>query len=105
MSSQKYILLIQLMKEQIILDVRSHEEYNQEHIKGSIDMPLSYIESREEKVAKLLKGKQVLIMCRTGRRAELALQILAPHAEIESLKVYPGGILKYKTEYPDEIMT
>jgi rhodanese-related sulfurtransferase len=43
------------MKEQIILDVRSHEEHNQEHIKGSIDMPLSYIESREAKVAKLLK--------------------------------------------------
>jgi len=93
------------MKEQIILDVRSHEEHNQEHIKWSIDMPLSYIESREAKVAKLLKWKQVLIMCRTGRRAELAQQILAPHSEIESLKVYKWGILEYKKEHPEEMVT
>jgi len=76
------------MTEKIILDVRTAEEYALERIHGSIDIPLSFIETREDRVAKLLKGKEVLIMCRTGRRAELAKQILAPHSEIEKLKVY-----------------
>jgi rhodanese-related sulfurtransferase len=42
-------------------------------------------------------------MCRTGRRAELAKQILAPHSEIEKLKVYKWGIIEYKKEFPDQI--
>lgn len=93
------------MHEKIILDVRTPEEYEKERIKGSIDMPLAFIETREDRVAKLLKGKEVLIICRSGRRAELAKQILAPHTEIDRLIVYPGGILEYKKEFPDQIET
>lgn len=92
------------MSEKIILDVRTPEEYKQERIKDSIDIPLAFIESREDRVAKLLKGKEVTIMCRSGRRAELAKQILAPHSEIDKLKVYPGGILEYKKNFPEEII-
>lgn len=43
------------MSEKIILDVRTPEEYKAERIKDSIDIPLSFIESREDRVAKLLK--------------------------------------------------
>lgn len=93
------------MKEKIILDVRTPEEYKIERIKDSIDIPLAFIETREDRVAKLLKGKEVLIMCRTGRRAELAQSILAPHTEIDSLSVFPGGILEYKKQFPDQILT
>lgn len=91
------------MKEKIILDVRTPEEYKIERIKNSIDIPLAFIETREDRVAKLLKGKEVLIICRSGRRAELAKNILAPHTEIDSLSVYPGGMLEYKKEFPDQI--
>lgn len=91
------------MKEKIILDVRTPEEYKSERIIGSIDIPLSFIETREDRVAKLLKGKEVLIICRSGRRAELAKQILAPHSEIGQMEVYPGGILEYRKEFPDQI--
>jgi rhodanese-related sulfurtransferase len=93
------------MHEKIILDVRTPEEYKMERIKGSIDIPLSFIETREDRVAKLLKGKEVLIICRSGRRAEFAKQILAPHTEIDTLNVYLGGILEYKKEFPDQIET
>ena len=77
------------MSEKIILDVRTPEEYKQERIIGSIDIPLSFIETREDRVAKLIAGKEVLIICRSGRRAQLAKDILAPHSEIEKLTVYP----------------
>lgn len=43
------------MSQKIILDVRTPEEYAQEHIRDSIDIPLSFIETREDRVAKLLK--------------------------------------------------
>jgi hypothetical protein len=45
------------------------------------------------------------LICRTGRRAELAKQILSPHLEIEKLKVYKWWILKYKEKHPDMIIS
>lgn len=93
------------MSEKIILDVRTPEEYKQERIKWSIDIPLSFIETREERVAKLLKGKTVLLICRSGRRAQLAKDILSPHTEIDSLNVYPWGILEYQKKFPEQIET
>jgi rhodanese-related sulfurtransferase len=88
-STEKNILLTKMiMYEKIIVDVRSEDEYRKERIKDSIDIPLSFIESRENRVAKLLAGKEVLLICRTDRRAKLAKQILAPHMEIEKIKVF-----------------
>lgn len=93
------------MHEKIIVDVRSEKEFKQERVKDSIDIPLSFIENREERVAKLLAGKEVLLMCRTWRRAELAKQILSPHLKIEKLKIYNWGILKYKEKHPEQIIS
>jgi len=92
------------MSKKIILDVRTTKEFNAEHIKGSIDIPLSFIETREDGVAKLLEDKEVLIICRSGRRADLAKRILKPHLEIEKLKVYKWGLEKYKIEHPEDII-
>jgi hypothetical protein len=44
-------------------------------------------------------------MCRSWRRAELAKQILLPHSEIDNLKVFHGGIIKYKEKFPNEIIS
>jgi len=93
------------MHEKIIVDVRSEKEFKQERIKDSIDIPLSFIENREDRVSKLLAGKEVLLICRTWRRAELAKQILSPHLEIEKLKIYKWGILKYKEKHPEQIIS
>lgn len=100
-----YIANYKTMHEKIIVDVRSEKEFKQERIKDSIDIPLSFIENREERVAKLLVGKEVLLMCRTWRRAELAKQILSPHVEIEKLKIYKWWILRYKEKHPSEIIS
>ncbi len=92
-------------KGKIILDVRTDAEYQAERIKGSIDIPLSFIEMRKWRIAELLKGREVLIMCRTGIRAELAKQILSSHCKIEKLEVFPWGIVEYKKQFPDQIIT
>lgn len=93
------------MNKNIIIDVRSEDEFKRERIKGSIDLPLSFIETREDRVAKLLTWKKVTLMCRTWRRAELAKQILSPHMEIENIEVFEWGILEYKKQFPESIIS
>ena len=92
------------MPEQIILDVRTDGEYQAERVKGSIDIPLDFIEVREGRIGGLLSGKDVLIICRTGIRAEVARKILASHWGIRKLTVFPGGIVEYKKQFPKEIV-
>lgn len=93
------------MKEKIILDVRSDEEFQLEHIEWSIDIPLSKIERSAERIAKLLEWKKVLIMCRTGRRAELAYDILKKYLSTKNIEIYKWGIVKYKKHFPENVHT
>lgn len=93
------------MHEKIIVDVRTDKEFKQERIKDSIDIPLSFIENREDRIAKLLAGKEVLLMCRSGKRAELAKKKLAPYLENSKLTIYKWWILKYKEEFPEQVIS
>ena len=93
------------MNKQLILDVRTDAEYQAERVKGSIDIPLSFIENREGRIADILKWKDVLIMCRTWIRAELARQILASHCEIKNMRVFKWWIVEYKKQFPEQIIT
>lgn len=92
------------MKPVTIIDVREKDEFQKEHIRHSIDVPLSFLENREERFAKLLHGKNILLMCRSGRRAQLAYDILKHHIPESDLKVYEGGFLKYTQEHPEEVV-
>lgn len=56
--------------QEIIVDVRTREEYLKEHVKGSINIPLYDIEY----YSCILKGKKVKVYCNTGARALLCLQ-------------------------------
>jgi rhodanese-related sulfurtransferase len=57
----------------VLVDVRSPIEFETEHIEGSINVPLDMIESRSDEVPR--KG-QVILICRSGQRAERAGYIL-----------------------------
>ena len=57
----------------LILDVRSREEYYKNHIKGSLNIPLFDLEY----YIGFLKDKDILLYCDTGRRAEIAVEHLA----------------------------
>ena len=54
----------------IILDVRSKEEYFNGHYPNSIN--LSYDSINEKSVSNLKKNKNILVYCRSGRRAKIA---------------------------------
>jgi|SRR5690554_836742 rhodanese-related sulfurtransferase len=77
-----------------IIDVREKEEYEYGHIKGSINIPLSYIQMH--KIDDLDKGKEYYIVCRTGSRSLDAARILKKQG-YQVINVL-GGIATYKGE-------
>lgn len=54
-----------------IIDVRSKEEYQKGNYPGSINIPHDLITN--ENTTKFSKNSKILIYCRSGRRAELAV--------------------------------
>ncbi|MDE5630108.1 MAG: rhodanese-like domain-containing protein [Bacilli bacterium] len=56
----------------IIVDVRTKEEYEEEHIKDAINIPLDEIDDS----ISLDKSKKILVYCRSGNRSEKAFASL-----------------------------
>jgi phage shock protein E len=57
-----------------VLDVRSPEEYATGHVPGAVNIPYDQMASR---VAEVPKDKDVVLYCRSGRRAGIAAEVLA----------------------------
>jgi len=83
--------------EQIILDVREQDEFAAQRVPGSIWVPLSQFSHTAPGVLQSMVGRSVLIMCRSGNRAKLALKQIAQLGFDGQLsaEVYEGGILEW----------
>ena len=79
----------------IILDVRTHEEYDEGHIPGAI--VISY-EEIAEKAEKVLTDKEqlILVYCRSGRRSKIAAEALV-ELGYTNIKEF-GGIIDWPYE-------
>jgi phage shock protein E len=78
-----YALL--LKKGASIIDVRTKAEYQQGHIRGSVNIPL---QSLENNLSKIKKDKPVITCCASGMRSASAKSILKSNGFPE---VYNGG--------------
>lgn len=67
--------LMETEKNYIILDVRTPEEFSQEHIKDAILIPDYEISEKAEKQL-ADKNQLILVYCRSGRRSKLACKEL-----------------------------
>jgi glyoxylase-like metal-dependent hydrolase (beta-lactamase superfamily II)/rhodanese-related sulfurtransferase len=77
------------------LDVRSVLEFNQAHIKGSINVPIDILAA---KVNELSQAKQAyIVLCRTGNRSPMAADMLI-QSGIHEVKVMDGGINRWQKE-------
>lgn len=56
--------------EHIIIDVRTKEEYEESHIKGSINIPYDELD------ASLDKNKIIFVYCKSGGRSKIAYDTL-----------------------------
>ena len=75
-SSEKAAQLMADYDDEIVLDVRTPEEYAEAHIPGAINVPNEEI--GEEPIAELPdKDQIILVYCRSGNRSKEAAQKLA----------------------------
>lgn len=83
-------------KDDIVIDVRSTSEYQKEHIKNALSIPLEKIESEISTIVKD-KDAKIYVYCRSGNRSAIALNKLEKlgYTNVENL----GGISnKYELE-------
>jgi len=68
-----------------VLDVRTSEEYVGGHVPGAVNIPHDQIAAR---LAEVPKDRDVVLYCRSGRRAQLAAAVLAEngYARLEHLQ-------------------
>ena len=77
-----------------IVDVREPYEYDACNI-GSVHIPMGEICNR---IADLPKNKNIVIMCRSGKRAEAVANMLMTDYSISNVYILDGGILAWKDQ-------
>jgi len=78
-----------------LLDVRSAMEYNEVHIKDSINIPIDMLGG---KISELVQsGNTYIVLCRTGNRSPMAADMLV-QSGLPSVKVMNGGITGWQKE-------
>jgi rhodanese-related sulfurtransferase len=60
----------------VLIDVRTPAEFAQGHLEGAINMPVE-LPTFPDQVAQLDPDVEYLVYCRTGRRADIALEYMA----------------------------
>ena len=80
----------------IIIDVRTPQEFAQEHIEGAINLDY-YSEDFREQLNELDKNKTYLVYCRTGNRSKAAVDLMK---ELGFGQIYniSDGIIDWKAE-------
>ena len=71
--------------EKTILDVRTPEEFSQNHVPGAINIPLDQITDRLDEIESM--KSPIIAYCRSGNRSEMATSILKQHG----YEAYNGG--------------
>ena len=98
-SAEEAKKIIDTEEHEIVLDVRSVEEYKEGHIEGAVLLPSDEI---KEKVENLIqdKNKTILLYCRSGRRSAAVAKDLI---DFGYTNVYDfGGIIDWKYEVVKE---
>ena len=71
--TEGHALMRDLGERVVVLDVRTIEEFRAGHVPGALHIPVDELEKR---LGEVPTDKPVFILCRTGRRAAVAYDIL-----------------------------
>jgi rhodanese-related sulfurtransferase len=83
----------------VILDIREKSEFEKENISNSIHLPLSELKEKARETLTHIQADEILVMCRSGMRANMALNVLQEFDDLKhNYKVYQGGIIRWKSE-------
>jgi rhodanese-related sulfurtransferase len=76
----------------ILLDVRTHEERNHKHIKGSLHIPVNEL-SQKLKMLEKHREKEIICYCHSGRRSFMATLMLTNNGfQAANMK---GGMIEW----------
>ncbi|MBN1494480.1 rhodanese-like domain-containing protein [Candidatus Peregrinibacteria bacterium] len=80
-----------------IIDVRTQNEYSDEHISSALLIPVDIIAAEIGKYSDIEKNSEILVYCRSGNRSMQALKILNSlgYTNVKSMN---GGILAWDSE-------
>lgn len=79
----------------LILDVRSPEEYSEGHVPSAINIPHTEVKQQVSLIKQAAKdGKQIVVYCRSGRRAGYAEEVLQASG-IQSLLHLEGDMIAW----------
>ena len=76
----------------VLLDVREKDEYEEEHIPDSVNIPLSNLDKISD--MHYAKDTPLFVYCHSGRRSGLAVMRLRELGYINAKNI--GGIIHYK---------
>ena len=74
LSQDAYLALAKSGEQAFVLDVRAPEEFVTGHVPGAVNIPYDQVAAR---LAEVPKDKDVVLYCRSGRRAGMAAEVLA----------------------------
>ncbi|WP_440947269.1 rhodanese-like domain-containing protein [Methanosarcina sp. T3] len=80
----------------LILDVREESELSGKlgHLENSVNIPVGSLESRISEL-KEAKDREIIVVCRSGKRAERAAEILIRNS-FGNVKVLKGGMIAWQ---------
>ena len=90
--------MMDMLDDEIVLDVREQDEYDEKHISEAILLPVGMIDEDTAEGVIPEKDTPVLVYCRSGNRSKTASQKLA---DLGYTQVYEFGGIKgwpYETE-------
>lgn len=76
----------------VIVDVRSEKEWEEEHIEGSVNIPLNHLMERAEELS---DASQVTVHCQGGYRSVIAVSLLE-QAGVKNVQDLVGGVKAWK---------
>ncbi len=77
----------------IVVDVRSKQEFDSGHVKGSLNIPLDLIRQNKDQLEK--KKKPIILCCASGMRSGSATSILKK----KGVECYNGGSWQKVNQY------
>ncbi|WP_022942816.1 rhodanese-like domain-containing protein [Psychromonas hadalis] len=96
---QVLLKLIQDQQAPLILDVRSTGEFQQGHIQGAINISYDLLGAKSE-LLNDYKNRLIVVYCRSGRRAQVAYQILQKKGFKQLIDLKGHMILWQQRQYP-----
>ena len=88
-------LIDSLDKNMVIIDVRTPGEFSQGHVPGALSLPVEELPARLEEVP---MDKPVLFVCRTGRRAGYAYEMIRKARPAQQALWYLDGAPEYRAD-------